>query len=503
MKKNLFNTVKLTRPKKSQFDLSHQYTTSMDAGYLTPCLQMECMPSDRFNIGGQVMVRMSPMLAPIMHQVDISVHYFFVPSRLLWPNFEKYITNTLVGGSLPAHPKFGFTAALYSTYKLLDYMGLNAPAALTSLDLSAFPLAAYQMIWNEYYRDQNLQTAVPYELVDGDNVANTELFELRKVNWEHDMYTASLPSAQKGSAVDVPIGGITYDPNGAGWLVKNQAGTLEGSIELASTPGGTLTDVATGAKAITLDPNGTLEVDAGTINDLRRAYRLQEWLERAMLGGSRYVENIMAFFGIKSQDARLQRPEYITGTRATIGISEVTSSAETATLPQGNMAGHGIGFDNGHAGNYFCHEHGWLMGLAFIRPKTAYMQGIDRMWRKVNDPFEYAWPQFANIGEQGVLKSEVYAASANPSDIFGYVPRYSEYKFMNNKITGDMKTSLDFWHWARKFTAEPSLNALFVNCQPDDRIFAVPGSGYDNFYLTAYHNIKATRPLPYFGTPTI
>lgn len=259
-----------------------------------------------------------------------------------------------------------------------------------------------------------------------------------------------------------------------------------------------------------LDPNGSLVVDiqadAVDINTVRRAFRLQEWLEKNARGGTRYVENILAHFGVKSSDARLQRPEYLGGTKHNMVISEVLSTAETE-VPVGNMAGHGISVGGGNSFKYRCEEHGYIVGVINVQPDTAYLQGLHRKFTRF-DRLDYAWPTFANIGEQEVLNKEVYATgpsghNPNPDEIFGYIPRYAEYKFENSRVAGEMRDSLSHWHLARIFSTPPALNEEFIQADPSLRIFAVTDPDVDHIYAHIFNRISAVRKLPRYGTPTI
>jgi hypothetical protein len=243
-----------------------------------------------------------------------------------------------------------------------------------------------------------------------------------------------------------------------------------------------------------------LTAEAADINSLRRAFRLQEWLERNARGGTRYIESILAHFGVRSSDARLQRPEYLGGSKGKMVISEVLSTAET-TLPVGNMAGHGISVSGGNQFQYNVEEHGWIIGLISVTPDTAYQQGLHRSLNKF-DRLDYFWPTFANIGEQEVKAKELYGDAVNGGDTFGYVPRYAEYKYLNSRVAGEMKTSLDYWHLGRIFAAEPNLNGDFIACEPSTRIFAVEDANVDNIYGHIFNNIKAIRKMPKYGTPS-
>lgn len=512
MKPNLFNSVQMFKPKKNAFDLSHDFKFSGDMGNLIPILVNECVPGDSYKISCEAMVRFAPMIAPIMHRVDVSMHYFFVPNRIVWDGWQDFIVSNT--DNVPPYPYITFNGDPDGSYaKFLNYMGVPLRAAGTGAGQNAFlnalPFAAYQCVYNEYYRDQNLIPSVTYKLENGTNDANIgELCALRKRAWEHDYFTASLPFAQKGQAVGVPIGTIEGDarvsintninPGYNSMFIGNTGGALYAWQQVGS---GTPNPGSTGA--VYAETDG-LSVAPGTINDLRRAMRLQEWLEKNARGGTRYVENILMHFGVRSSDARLQRPEYITGVKSPIVISEVlNTTGEQTGLPQGNMAGHGIGVTSGNYGKYYCEEHGYIIGIMSVMPKTAYQQGIPRTYLK-KDNLDYFWPSFANIGEQEVYQQELYAYETNAEDTFGYVPRYAEYKYMPSRVAGEFVSSLDYWHLGRIFANNPSLNQTFIECDPaaTKRIFAVE-EGADSLYCHVYNKIQAVRPMPKFGTPML
>jgi len=508
MAKNIFNSIQLKKPKKNFFDLTHDVKLSTNMGQLTPILTLEVVPGDSIELGCESIIRFAPMTAPVMHRMDVTMHYFFVPNRILWDNWEKYITNNGPNGTgLDIVAPFldygtGWIANAPEAVKFLDYMGVPPiPVGGTSVAINALPFAAYQCIYNEYYRDQNLIDPINYKLVDGENSLGytriNELCSIRNRAWEHDYFTASLPFAQKGAAVDIPLGAVNGDAN----IYSNVGNTtLSGSAGDPVVIG----DSNTGFTDLWAQTDG-LTVEPTTINDLRRAYRLQEWLEKNARGGTRYIESILSHFGVKSSDARLQRPEYITGVKTPVVISEVLNTSGTeGELPQGNMAGHGIAVSSGNSGRYYAEEHGYIIGIMSVMPKTAYQQGIPRTFLKL-DPLDYFWPSFANIGEQEVQLQELYAYTPNRTDTFGYVPRYSEYKYMPSRVAGDFRTSLDYWHLGRIFGSEPTLSQEFVECTPEDtdRIFAVTDPDAQKLYCHVLNKIKAVRPMPKYGTPTI
>jgi hypothetical protein len=511
MGKNLFNSIKLERPKKNVFDLTHDVKLSADMGNLTPILTLECVPGDKFELGCESLIRFSPLIAPVMHRMDVSMHYFFVPNRILWDNWEKFITDANSGAVMPYLKSNDFLQSNIplapTARQLADYLGVPPPPeSSVNTSINALPFAAYQAIYNEYYRDQNLIAPVDYKLNDGDNQTTwervNELCTLRKRAWEHDYFTASLPFAQKGAAVDIPLGEISGDV-----LVKTSGvtTTLTGTTNI--TVDAALPSPPYAPNKLFAETDG-LELQPTTINDLRRAFRLQEWLEKNARGGTRYIESILTHFGVKSSDKRLQRPEYITGVKSPVIISEIVNTTGQVTqpgeenpgLPQGNMAGHGVSVSSGRSGSYYCEEHGYIIGIMSVMPKTAYQQGIPKTFLK-NDTLDYYWPSFAHIGEQPVVNNELYAYTNTGEDTFGYVPRYSEYKFMPSRVAGEFRDDLNYWHLGRIFNELPSLSAAFVECEPTKRVFAVADNENQSLYCHVLNKIKAIRPMPKFGTP--
>jgi len=523
---SVFSHVKVKKPKSSTFDLSHQKKLSGKMGELIPIFCAETVPGDEFKINTAQLLRMAPMLAPIFHQITVYQHFFFVPNRLLWDNWEGFITGGEDGNNSSVWPNVEFSSSSAIVGNLSDYMGIPDSFGYTA-NVSALPFAAYGTIYNEYYRDENLITKKDFKCVDGTQGSTSDLTLLSrgtclKRAWQHDYFTSALPWTQKGPEATIPLGTsapITFSNDHDDRMFRRSGSWTVGDfydteVQVSSSSQGVqVADLGGGSRGyIALDNSRNLTTDltaasAATINDLRSAFRLQEWLEKNARGGSRYIESILSHFGVRSSDARLQRPEFLGGGSVPIQVSEVLQTAPAtnnaggggSTSPLANMAGHGIAVGSNANIEYRCEEHGFIMGIMSIMPKTAYYQGLNKMWSR-EDRFDYFWPEFAHLGEQEVALKEIYTNTTTPENTFGYVPRYAEYKYLNDSVHGELKTSLEFWHLGRKFDTPPSLNQTFIECVPSDRIFAVQNE--EHIYAIINHKVMAKRPMPYFGTPT-
>lgn len=502
---SIFESAGGRTPAKNKFDLSHEKKLSAKMGQLYPVLVQEVLPGDSFRVSTEILLRMAPMAAPVMHRVNVFMHYFFVPNRIIWDEWEDFITGGDDGTASPAHPYFDINEtnkARFQANFLTDYMGIppivQTNTVVGDTPVNALPFRAYNEIYNEYYRDQDLIDPIPYYKGSGDSNANLHyLTSMRRRAWEKDYFTSARPYAQKGGEAFAPI---TADNN---FMFQRVGGTAPAAGAPLLTTGGVLQDSA----AQTLEFNDSYTgID---ITDLRRAVRLQEWLEKNARGGSRYVESLMNHFGAKLPDYRAQRPVYLGGGRQPVAISEVmqtapsTSGDSASNYNVGDMYGHGVSSGRGNRFQESFSEHGWVIGILSVLPKTAYQNGIPRHYFR-QDKFDYYWPEFAQIGEQEVFGKEIYwdyGSTLLRDATFGYQQRYAEYKYHPDTVHGDFRDSLDYWHLGRKFSSSPSLNQTFVECAPSDRIFNVATG--QNLWIQMYHKIDAIRPMPYNAIPTL
>lgn len=542
-----FESVKLTSPQQSVFDLSHQKRITSRMGILGPVLCEECMPGDVWRGSIEILLRAFPFLAPIYDKIEMYVHVFFVPNRLLWDEWEDFITGGRLGvgvdpavAPIPPYIDIGacmgqFAQAFTQKRSLLDWLGVPDLPAIdpttanwNGKKLDMMPVLAYQLIWMEYYRDRNFVADNFMTFPKPSGVMNfpatNDYMFLRGRSYEHDYFTSALPFTQRGDEVLIPLAGsgsVTYLDQS---LITQSNGTSPFNI-----------GSATGALGFQDNTTGAIAVDASfadqgdaqiqnidevlidssdvSINEFRQAYALQVWLERNAVAGSRYTESLKAHFNVRAQDSRLQRPEYLGGGRMQVNINEVVSLAyaknqDDDTVPQGNMAGHAITYGDTNHFNYFCAEHGFIVANVSIMNPTSYHQGMPRMFYGRRTFLGYPWPTFAKLGEQPVHDAEIYCtpASLTPDGdgeypTFGYQSRYSEWKYRCSTNRGNFHDSLLFWTLTRDFDDAPVLSAEFNSFDFDTeaRIFAAPED--DNFLLWVQNNLTVKRKLPYFGTP--
>lgn len=494
--------------KRSKFNLSYTKLFSCDMGELIPLGLTEVLPGDAIQQSTSALIRCSPLLAPVMHPVRVAIHHWFVPFRILWEDWEDFITGGSDGMDDSVFPTIDMPAMTGAAVgSLADYLGV--PTGVANLEVSALPFRAYAKIWNEFYRDQDLQTPLIIDETSGpDTTTNTAL---QNAAWEKDYFTSARPWEQKGPTITIPLGD-TAPVVGLGVLNSQAAAVRTGTfIEADASSQVNPTGWEVFAQNLTLrspttgNPNTTTNVpilnadlsgaSAITINALREAMALQRYAEARARYGSRYVE-YLRYLGVRSSDARLQRPEYLGGGRQTIQFSEVLQTAE-GTDPVGEMRGHGIAAMRSNRYRKFFEEHGYIVSVMTVRPKTHYMQGLFRHWnRRAKEDF---WQkELQHIGQQEVLYKEVYAAHATPEETFGFQDRYDEYRRAESLVSGEFRTTaLDYWHMARIFSSDPALNASFVSSVPTKRVFA--STSTDGLYVTAKHSIQARRMVARTG----
>lgn len=492
---------------RASFNRSHGLKTTFDAGGLVPIFCDEVLPGDTFNLKTTGFARLATPIHPIMDNMFMETFYFFVPHRLVWDNFQKMMGERIdpTDSIDYSTPTMGPTTT-YGEHSIFDYLGL--PTKESGFEHSSIPLRAYNLIWNDWFRDENLQDSLTVLKSDSSDPDTTYVIQPR--GKRHDYFTSCLTSPQKGDPVSLPLGTTApVIPDGSAFKFTDDGGnerfitsTASAKTIEAQTNWGTSGTLKIADSGLVVDlTNAT----AATINDLRYSFAAQEFLERDSRGGTRYTEIINSHFGVTSPDSRLQRPEYLGGGSTPININPVTQTSSTdATTPQGNLSAFGTTSFNNHGFTKSFTEHGTIIGLVNVRADLTYQQGLHKMWSR-GGRFDYYWPDFAHLGEQAVLNKEIFCdGTVNDDGVFGYQERWAEYRYKPSQITGQFRsnatTSLDSWHLSTDFASVPSLNADFIEDNPPiDRVIAVPSEPH--FLLDLYHSLNCARPMPMFSIP--
>lgn len=496
--------------KRNLHSLSHYNLATFDMGQLVPVGLVDVLPGDSFQHASSVLLRVSPLLAPVMHPISVRLHHFFVPNRLLWDGWEDFITggDDGEGGDSGAFPTITVnTGTGWAEGSLADYLGV--PTGVDDQAVSALPFRAYSKIWNEFYRDKDLQTELVVSEASGaDTTTNTTL---QRCCWEKDGFTAARPWPQKGPDVTLPLGTeapIVYSAeNTTPWVTKNAATGatyLPGAADPIETNSGT-GHVTNSNQTVGLqfDPSGNLLADlsaatAVDVNAVRRAFALQRYQEARAMYGSEYVDYLRYAFGVTSSDARLQRPEYLGGGKQTIAFSEVLQTGpDTADDGVASLKGHGIAALRSRRYRRFFEEHGYVITLMSVRPKSMYGNGLHRSWSKTTKE-DFYQSELEHIGQQEVLNKEIVLGHATPEGTFGYQDRYSEYRSHPSRVAAEFRSTLNFWHLARLLSPSPSLNSTFVTCDPGKRINAEQTA--DQLWVMVNHSLRARRKV---GMPSV
>lgn len=495
--------------KRSKFNLGHTHLTSMKMGYIVPVMMQECLPGDTWQGDTKLFLRMAPLIAPVMHRLNITISTFYVPTRLIMDDFESFITGGPNGTDDTVPPTVSLAPTVGS---LADHFGL--PLTDNNITISALPFRAYNLIWNDRYRDQDLQD--PLEISTESGPDTTTPTDLLRASWGKDYFTTARPSPQKGPDLTIPLGDtapVVASASGVGaWIRSNGTPESAGGLVYAQAGGDaaivSAQNITTVYDKAYYDPRGTLFTDLSSasginINLLKEYLAMQSMAERRSLFGSRY-EDLLHYWNLPTQDSRLQLPELISNHNSLVQFSEVlqTSQSLTGEAPGvGAMAGHGVGASRSGRWRYFCFEHGYIMTFLIVRPQAVYTQGIERMWTR-ETRFDYWNPEYQHIGQRAVLSQEVYADGTDADkEVFGYQNQYDEYRRAKNYVSGEFKTTLDYWHMARQFENRPSLNGEFIEADPTDRIFQLSGSLGDQLYVMVNNDIICKRLVDRQGNP--
>lgn len=510
---------------RASFDREFTHKTTFDAGYLIPVFVDEVLPGDTFNLRMTAFARLSTPLFPVMDNMKLSSFFFFVPNRLVWNNWKRFMGEQDNPADSISYvvPQQVSPAGGYAVNSLQDYMGLPTTPMLGANTVShcAFFTRAYNLIWNEWFRDENLQNSVVVDKGDGPDATPSANYVLLRRGKRPDYFTSCLPWPQKGgTAVTLPLG--TSAPIKYGPPLTGNAANLTGNWVAAYTDGSNnpqwaATSNGTGAPAVTIaSTRYNLYADlsvatAATINQLRQSFQIQRLLERDARGGTRYTEIVRSHFGVVSPDARLQRPEYLGGGVTPVNINPIVQASGTGasgtTAPLGTLAAVGTALSSGHGFSQSFTEHGVVIGLVCVDADLTYQQGLHKMWSR-STRYDFYFPAFAMLGEQAVLNKEIYVTGgASDANVFGYQERWAEYRYLPSRISGLFRSTaagtIDPWHLAQKFTALPTLNSTFIQSTPPvDRVVAVGAAANGKqFIFDSYFKCVTARPMPLYSVP--
>lgn len=516
-----FQATESAKPHRGVFQLDHERKMTGDFGQCLPALVMQMVPGDSFTLDTDLVIRFQALVAPPMHQVTATVHYFFVPTRLCWPkvdtsgnDWETFITGGTLGTNAAVAPRWNVSSGKHSEGSLWDFLGLPCwsaannfatafPDAVQPLD---FPRRAYNLIWNEYFRDETLQAEVV--------ISSNE--DILTRSWTKDYFTSALPWAQRGTSPAFPVSGLTsavwpasvFPTAAVTGVVPVGPGSTPSDNKIGNSSGATATQAANLLGAFNANSVSLSAATTFTINDFRLNTVIQRLLERNARGGIRYIEWLQSVYSTHPRDERLQRPEYVGGVSQPVVFSEVlqTSSASGAPTPGGTMFGHGISVGRNHAGKYTAPEFGYMIGILTVMPVPAYQQGIPAMYGYVSK-YDFFLPEFQGLGEQAVRNQELFlTGDGQNNQIFGYQGRFNEYRYERNTVHGLFQSTLSYWHLGRIFSARPALNSAFISLGSAEltsttlkRIFAAPSQ--PGLLISIGNRVRAVRPIAEFHEP--